>query len=269
MWGGNGAIRRRVVLPGLEGHVLSQPCGGGQGGDVYYVTACSMGLMTRVCLADVAGHGEAVSAMSRWLHTTLASRINRHDDVGIFHELNGRVLRKGHYALTTAASFTYDATTGELHYCYAGHPPILHYRRRDCAWFPLELQERGGVRNVAFGAARDVGYDMGTTKLEPGDRLLVYSDGVTETPDTQRHRFGDDGLRSWLAEHAEEAVTELAEGLAGSLCRYAGRDEFDHDDVTVLAFEARPLLSGNIFWLAAKNRYRRWQIHRQRPRRRS
>src|SRR5690606_34806228 len=73
VWGGNGAIRRRVVLPGLEGHVLSQPCGGGQGGDVYYVTACSMGLMTRVCLADVAGHGEAVSAMSRWLHTTLAS----------------------------------------------------------------------------------------------------------------------------------------------------------------------------------------------------
>ena len=65
IWGGIEPVERTVATPGLDLWVFSQPFGGDeQGGDVYYVTLCGGGLITRIVVADVSGHGSSVAEFS-------------------------------------------------------------------------------------------------------------------------------------------------------------------------------------------------------------
>lgn len=265
VWGGNGQIEQGVRLPGLDGAVFSQPCLSGQGGDVYYVSACSAGVFARVYLADVVGHGEQVVEMSNWLYNTLRHRINSHKTDAIFSEVNGHVLKRGLKAFSTAACFTYDAKHGILNYCYAGHPPILRYSVAGRRWETLrpQVRARSGVHNVAFGVTYDAVYDVGNCRLDPGDLIVMYSDGLTEAPNAERMLFGEERLIDCLNGGTDLECIEIIKGLIASIRSHAGKESLDHDDVSVLTFRATELLSGSILNIALRNRLRRWQLRRK------
>src|SRR5947209_4327986 len=76
IWGGNRAVYRAVELPGLRGVLFSSPSDGGRGGDVHYLSVCGSGLLSRMCVADVVGHGEAVAAVSGEMHVLLRKLMN-------------------------------------------------------------------------------------------------------------------------------------------------------------------------------------------------
>jgi len=67
VWGGNGKAEVALSIPGLRGHLYSQPCDSERGGDLYYLSACGSGALARLCVADVTGHGESVATFSGWL----------------------------------------------------------------------------------------------------------------------------------------------------------------------------------------------------------
>ena len=69
--GGNEPVWTVVDLPGLSGVLYSNPCHGESGGDVHYCSMCNSGIIARVCLADVAGHGERVAGVARVMHAEL------------------------------------------------------------------------------------------------------------------------------------------------------------------------------------------------------
>src|SRR5947209_1051592 len=78
--GGNHLAAYAAELPGLAGWVSCQPLQPSpRGGDVYYMSACSQGVMARVVLADVAGHGEAVSTAAGRLRGALRQHVNEWD----------------------------------------------------------------------------------------------------------------------------------------------------------------------------------------------
>lgn len=59
IWSGNRSVENEVSTPGMDIFVYSQPCRGeSRGGDVHYVSLCAGGVVTRLILADVSGHGE-------------------------------------------------------------------------------------------------------------------------------------------------------------------------------------------------------------------
>lgn len=265
VWGGNGRIHKGVRLPGLEGAVLSEPCQSGRGGDVYYVSACSSGIYSRVYLADVAGHGEEVAELSSWFHGVLRRRINHHDTGKVFCYVNREVIHRGFRAFTTAACFTYNAHRGELNFSYAGHPAILRYSARQQRWAPLVIPASDmGVRNAAFGATERAVYDVGRIKVEPGDHLLMYSDGLTETPDARRILFGEERLLDCLARSESNGECgALLNRLMDALCQHAGKSSLDHDDVTVMAFTVQDPVQGFLPLVAVKNRLRRRRLHRE------
>ncbi len=76
IWGGNRRIERLVELPGLCAWVSSAPFEGSVGGDVYYFSRCSQGLLTRVALADVSGHGERVQRLGEQLRGLMHEHVN-------------------------------------------------------------------------------------------------------------------------------------------------------------------------------------------------
>src|SRR5215211_6820281 len=74
--GGNGVRQERLSGTGLEMWVDSRPLGGEAGGDIHYLSLCGGGHMTRLVLADVAGHGISVAEAARRLRTLMRKNIN-------------------------------------------------------------------------------------------------------------------------------------------------------------------------------------------------
>src|ERR1700733_14048649 len=134
--GGNHLAAYRAELPGLEGWVSCRPLHPSpRGGDLYYLSACSQGVIARVALADVAGHGEIVSSAAVSLRDALREHVDHWDQSMLIRRLNESILKgapPSRFATAFLASF-YRAS-GELLFTNAGHPPPLWYRAAAGEW---------------------------------------------------------------------------------------------------------------------------------------
>ena len=89
IWGGIEPVERTVATPGLDLWVFSQPYQGDeQGGDVHYVTLCGGGVITRIVVADVSGHGASVAEFSSSLRALLRKNINQKSQKRLVGKVN-------------------------------------------------------------------------------------------------------------------------------------------------------------------------------------
>jgi phosphoserine phosphatase RsbU/P len=150
----------------------------------------------------------------------------------VLHEMN-RVLC-GHFEgrFVTAACVFVDTDRAVLRYALAGHPPPL--LRKAATGDIIELQEGG----LVLGLFPDASYPMAEVGFEPGDRVVLYTDGVTEARDGSGEWFGDRELRAFVAAHREGSPGDFLDALIGHLRRWSGRNggPFD-DDLTVVAVD--------------------------------
>jgi sigma-B regulation protein RsbU (phosphoserine phosphatase) len=93
--------------------------------------------------------------------------------------------------------------TGEVEYSLAGHGPILHYHSRSKTVTALSLQQ------FPLGWFGDAVYGAETTRMEPGDRLLLSADGVTEVFDENDTEFGFKRLERLLVASANIALASV------------------------------------------------------------
>src|SRR5262245_2258580 len=94
IWGGNTSVGTPVALPGLTGWVHSKPVEPAvEGGDVYYLSVCSAGLLSRIVLADVAGHGQAVGGAAVILRDLLRHHVNAFDQSELMRGINDAFAR--------------------------------------------------------------------------------------------------------------------------------------------------------------------------------
>jgi hypothetical protein len=91
VWGGNEVADQGVVIAGLDAWVYCRPYKDAiGGGDVYYVSACATGRITRLLIADVSGHGSAVSEIAARLRTLMRRYVNFLDQTQFVHSLNAQ-----------------------------------------------------------------------------------------------------------------------------------------------------------------------------------
>src|SRR5205809_333204 len=77
VWGGNQIVDNGVNMPGLDAWVYSKPYGDAAGGgDVHYVSSCATGRIMRLLVADVSGHGSAVSSVAGQLRALMRRYVN-------------------------------------------------------------------------------------------------------------------------------------------------------------------------------------------------
>jgi serine phosphatase RsbU (regulator of sigma subunit) len=234
VWGGIKNEELDVCSGGLTVSLFSSACEGGKGGDVYFCSVCRGDRVTRVTVADVAGHGAIVSELGRWVHDELVD--GRDDPVlaNLLSDLNGRVAARGIEAMTTAVAFSYDVVEHRLEYGYAGHPPILV--RRDGTWAELPQAPGSGRQNLPLGVDRNCPYRTTALTVTSGDLLLLYTDGVLEAPAPDGALYGTDRLRALLEQATQWSPVELKTRLLTSLRSWTG-GRLNHDDVTLLAVE--------------------------------
>ena len=244
IWGGNRFVESAVELPGLDAWVYSRPHGtDAGGGDVHYVSSCAAGMIARLLVADVAGHGERVAETARRLRKLMQRHIVDHDQLRLMRSLNrefAAVSVSGRFA--TAVAFTFDATRGHLIASNAGHPPPLWYRAAAGEWTYLESGEAAAAASGAdaaidapFGIDESVEYGRYELELGAGDVVIAYTDSLPEAPTADGRMLGKDGLLD--AARSLGFVTgaaKLGPALLAAITARTGRPFTD--DVTLLAF---------------------------------
>src|SRR5450631_3059980 len=109
VWGGSQLTTRRVEMGGLDAWVYSKPFGEAQrGGDVYYASSCATGRISRLLLADVAGHGNSVASIAADLRTLMRRFVNRLDQAEFVRLPNQQftaLSKDGAFATAIVATF--------------------------------------------------------------------------------------------------------------------------------------------------------------------
>jgi sigma-B regulation protein RsbU (phosphoserine phosphatase) len=86
---------------------------------------------------------------------------------------------------------------------------------------------------MALGITEETGFATMTVDLAPGDRLVLYTDGVTEAEDSRDREFGEDRLQAWLQANREETGRHLIDGVIKEVLAHCGGAR-PRDDMTLM-----------------------------------
>jgi sigma-B regulation protein RsbU (phosphoserine phosphatase) len=196
------------------------------GGDYFDVLEFGQGRVA-LCIADVVGKGLPAALLMSNLQAAIKAVAL---DSLLPQELCARLNRFmcSNTAPDKFITFFYgliDAAQRKLVYSNAGHnSPIL--RRRDGS--SIRLQEGG----VALGIFPEWRYEAGETELAPGDRLVLFTDGVTEAMSPQGEEFGEERLLALLDAAPEAGAAEMQERILQAVTEFSGSEL--HDDATLI-----------------------------------
>jgi len=244
VWGGNNIVDSGVVMAGLDAWVFSKPFGAADaGGDIYYVSSCATGRITRLLVADVSGHGSHVSDIATSLRALMRKHVNQIEQTRFVRSMNEQfaaMSKAGVFA--TAIVTTFFAPTHELKLCNAGHPPPLLYRARTRSWSFLECgaKSQAEVANVPLGVIDLADYDQFDVLLKVGDLVLCYTDSLIESKDETGEMLGTAGLLRIAQSIAVDDPAQVVPRLLDTITRVAPGN-LNEDDVTVLLFRPNGL----------------------------
>lgn len=195
-------------------------------------------------LLDVCGHGVPAAMMSVALSMVLTpdathgSPLRRYDSASgrsqtlspeeAIRELNRRFQSKDDRFVTMIYGVL-DTRSSTLRFAQAGHPsPILMRSGKGSTIL--------GTGGMPIGLWPEIEFDCFEISVCPGDRILLYSDGVTECVNMNGHAFGEERLLAYLRDRQELPLEALLEGLLTEITAWHAGAEFS-DDVSLLAVE--------------------------------
>jgi phosphoserine phosphatase RsbU/P len=180
-------------------------------------------------IGDVSGKGVPASLFMAVTITLLKASTSRGGSPDeILSRLNEEICRDNSSCMfVTLFTAILDIRTGRVEYSNGGHN--LPYLLSDGRIQPLD--NTGGM---VLGAMEGVKYARNGMVLQPGDRLLLYTDGVTEAMDERENLFSERRLEEFLASADKASPDDLTSGLVSAVRRFAA-GAAQSDDITILA----------------------------------
>ena len=188
-----------------------------------------------VIIADVSGKGVPAALFMATAKLVLQSSIRDNPDLETAVKAANDELCAGNQAgmFVTAWIGVMELRSGRLDYVCAGHnPPVLitaagadYVRCRSC---------------LVLGAFEGTTYRKESMTLNPGDRILLYTDGVTEAQNGKQELYGEDRLRSCLSSLEEAGSDDVIQGLLTDVSSFVG-NAAQADDLTMLCLRRNAL----------------------------
>ncbi len=192
-------------------------------GDIYDIIEINEA-RTAFFLADATGHGVSAALITSIIHYNMqdilketinpAEVFNRLSD-NLFETLQGTFFATGIFFLFEKDGFAY--------FCSAGHNPIYYFRKNKKTI--LTLNSTGFVLGIGIPDP----YKVLKIRTEPGDKILIYTDGILDAESPTKEQFGDDRLVETFQKYAELPSEELLSRLRSDLHSFANHFP---DDVT-------------------------------------
>jgi serine phosphatase RsbU (regulator of sigma subunit) len=227
--------RAAFKAPGIEAFGMTRPANT-VGGDFYDIVPLPDGRVL-LALGDVAGKGSPAALLMALLLAMMRTLIDEGlEGADLVTRLNVQIGRHAlpHSRFVTLFIAILNPATGELSYVNAGqNPPLL--RRGNGSY------ERLRAGGMALGMFENATYSTGATILEPGDVLVMYSDGITEAEDTFDQPFDEAGVQTVVDGQGWGSAKELGWALFEAVETHS-RERRLLDDLTVLALRRLPPL---------------------------
>ncbi len=229
------AVQRRLMptqLPKVPGLDLAGQCqpAGAVAGD--YFDVLQLGERLGLCIADVIGHGlPAALMMSNLQAAVKVTAADWLQPSQLCDRVNALACRNG--AVDKFISFfyaLYDPKTRTLQYCNAGHNP------------PIVLRANGehavlDTPDIVLGQVSDWQYHDAEYILQPGDRVVLYTDGITEAGEEAGDEFGPERLREVVQRNNGKPAGELLAAVMAAVSEHCKQTFADDATCLILVVE--------------------------------
>ena len=201
------------------------------GGDFFDVFEIAPGRIA-FAIGDVSGKGLGAASVTALAKNVLRALAIEGHPADVVTARCNEVIRRftADETFITAFYGTFDAAAYDLEYCNAGHPaPVIVGPAG-----PRLLRTGGPI----LGALEGAEYRDGHARIEPGESIVLYTDGLTEARDPDGGFYGEQRLVSFIAEIADDAPQDMATRLFEEV--WAFSDGKLRDDIAVLVLRPRP-----------------------------
>jgi serine phosphatase RsbU (regulator of sigma subunit) len=191
-----------------------------------------------ILIADVTGHGVPAALIASMLKVAFASQAAHADDPArVLAGLNKALCGKFEDHFVTAAYLYADLDAKLLRYAGAGHPPLLFKNRSNGEARSLEHN------GLFLGMFPEAEYSSIEIPLKPGDRFLLYTDGLPESKNASSEEFGIPRCLKILDTHATLSAGAMADRILNEISGWSsaekGSDHQQDDDMTLIVLDCQ------------------------------
>jgi len=181
-------------------------------------------------VADVSGHGVPAALIAAMIKVAIRSIVPcAHDPREVLRGLNRALYGQLRNQFVTASYLWIDTENRNALYAAAGHPPLLRWREGN-----LERIESNGL---LFGVIPEPDYPVCDMPINPGDRFLLYTDGLIESENSRGDSFGDRKLEQVLRLNQSCSPSELANQLLSEIRIWQPASKTQQDDITLIVVD--------------------------------
>ncbi len=187
-----------------------------------------------ILVADVSGHGVPAALIASMLKVAFAGQAaHAHDPARVLTGLNHSLCGKFEEHFVTAAYLFVDLEKSLLHYSAAGHPPLM--LASGATGYVREIEENG----LMLGVFPDAAYSSVEIRVGPGDRCLLYTDGVIEATNAAQEEFGKSRCKEFLETQRDISAARFADTLLESIAGFSGYNSAraQEDDITLMVLD--------------------------------
>ena len=221
------------ILPGVEVAGYSMAAND-VGGDYYDYFLIDEGQLA-IAVGDVTGHGVSsglLMACAKGGVLTLVS-VDPAPKAVMFGLNNLICTTGGKRNLMSFIYAVFDNQQHQLELTNAGHPYPYLYKAASGQVEPLEISA------YPLGVKRNTPYQTLTVRLQPGDALVFYTDGIVEAQNLDGDLYGYQRLEETIAAYGERSALELKDAILESAKSFAGGQPFE-DDITLVVLRVQP-----------------------------
>jgi sigma-B regulation protein RsbU (phosphoserine phosphatase) len=187
-----------------------------------------------ILVADVSGHGLPAALIASMLKTAFAAQApHACDPARVLSGLNQSLCGKFKNHFVTGAYVFVDMEKNSIKYAGAGHPPLLLWRQSSAA--ASEVLENG----LLLGFFKDAPYSVVEVCVQPGDKAVLYTDGILETRSPSKEEFGPDLFKVFLESNHNLKADKFADLVLDELTGWSENHEGNgqEDDITLLVID--------------------------------
>lgn len=184
-----------------------------------------------ILVADVSGKGVAAALYMAMVRTLIRTYAFEHESepVAVMSAANRRILLDTNDdSFVTAFYAVLDPATGTLLYCNAGHNPPYLFRTQNAG----AVEELRGT-GIPLGMLKDAVWERGEVTMLPGERLLAYTDGVTDAQNLEDEPFGEVRLIEVAKANVEATPIEMRTAVLDEIKSFVGQAA-QEDDITLM-----------------------------------
>ena len=224
--------RKLRDFPHLEAAGINIPCLA-IGGDYFDVFAMGEE-RTAFLIADVAGKGLGAALLATMLRGALLGMTIGSDPAGVVSHMNRFLCEHPEVDRYATLFLGVVGRDGAVAYVNAGHPSPILIRRG-------EISEPFGEGSFPVGMMPEAKYCAARVQLQPGDTVVLYSDGVTEATNSELQLFGSQRLRSMLEGRHDTPIEHIQNQVLRAVDEFAkGAGQADDITLMLLRYRGRP-----------------------------